>query len=160
MEKRYELYFKNRKCIIVDQWGNELLTTHVRDKLFPLNPNQTSMYAYSFVEDNSVIWYKRLGRFSYPNLSLLHQRNLLDGLTELKEKNELCEACLFGKQHKLPFYESNWRAVEKLQLIHSDVCGPMSTKTLNNSMYFLLFIDDYSRFCWVRFLKQKLEVFW
>lgn len=60
MEKRYELYFKNRKCIIVDQWGNELLTTSVRDILFPLNPNQTSMYAYSSVEDNSVIWYKSL----------------------------------------------------------------------------------------------------
>lgn len=52
-----------------------------------------------------------------------------------------------------------WKARERLELIHSDVCGPMKTSSLNDSKYFVLFIDDLTRFCLVYFLKQKSEVF-
>ena len=41
-----------------------------------------------------------------------------------------------------------------LDLIHSDVSGPMPTPYMNGSKYFLTFVDDYSRFCWIYFLKQ------
>ena len=51
----------------------------------------------------------------------------------------------------------------KLELVHSDVCGPQRTLSLNESRYFVLFIDDYSRFTHVYFMKHKsevVEVFW
>ena len=71
----------------------------------------------------------------------------------------ICEVCSLGKLHRLPFPKSGaWRASKKLQLIHTDVCGPMRTPSLNESKYFILFIDDFSRMCWVYFLKQKSEV--
>ena len=44
-----------------------------------------------------------------------------------------------------------------LELVHSDICGPMSITSLNNNMYFILFIDDYSRMTWVYFLKNKSQ---
>ncbi|KAA3470300.1 pleiotropic drug resistance protein 3-like [Gossypium australe] len=50
------------------------------------------------------------------------------------------------------------RANEKLHLVHTDICRPMKTSLLNGSMYFVLFIHDYSRFCWVYFMKHKFEV--
>ena len=43
--------------------------------------------------------------------------------------------------------------------MHTDVCGPMFNESLNGSRYFILFIDDYSRFCWNYFLKSKAGVF-
>ncbi|KAK2993848.1 hypothetical protein RJ640_027325 [Escallonia rubra] len=46
-----------------------------------------------------------------------------------------------------------------LELIHTDVCGPIDPASLGKNIYFLLFIDDYSRKTWVYFLKQKSEVF-
>ena len=52
-----------------------------------------------------------------------------------------------------------WRASKKLELVHTDVCGPMRTPSLENSKYFILFIDDYSRMTWVYFLKERSEVF-
>ena len=59
----------------------------------------------------------------------------------------------------MPFLvDKAWRASEKLQLIHTDVCGPMKTPSLNGSKYFILFIDNYTRMCWVYFTKQKSEV--
>ena len=57
---------------------------------------------------------------------------------------------MIGKAH---------RAVSTLDLIHSDVAGPMPTKSINGCRYFLTFIDDYSRYCWIYFMKLKSEVF-
>ena len=39
-----------------------------------------------------------------------------------------------------------WRANKKLQLVHTDICGPMSVASYGGSKYFLLFVDDYTRF--------------
>ena len=46
-----------------------------------------------------------------------------------------------------------------LDLVHSDVSEPMPTSSMNGSIYFPTFIDDYSRYCWIYFLKKKSEVF-
>ncbi|KAA3477747.1 Retrovirus-related Pol polyprotein from transposon TNT 1-94 [Gossypium australe] len=64
-----------------------------------------------------------------------------------------------GKQARLLFLVNRaWGVSEKLQLVHTNVCGPMKTQYLNGSRYFILSIDDCSRFCWVYFLKFKSEV--
>ena len=52
-----------------------------------------------------------------------------------------------------------WHAKEPLQLIHSDICGPLEVPSLSRPIYFLTFIDDFSRKSWVYFLKNKSEVF-
>ncbi|MCO5606691.1 hypothetical protein L7F22_060880 [Adiantum nelumboides] len=62
--------------------------------------------------------------------------------------------------HRFSFsQDGSVRATRKLQLVHSDVCGPMRTPSVGNNLYFVTFIDDFSRFCWVYPLKGKLDVF-
>ncbi|KAL1352527.1 hypothetical protein AAHE18_06G173600 [Arachis hypogaea] len=79
---------------------------------------------------------------------------------KLGTKKMLCEACLLGKHSRKSFpKQSKSRATKPLQLIHTDVCGPIKPLSLGKSVYFLLFIDDYSRKIWVYFLKQKSEAF-
>ena len=51
------------------------------------------------------------------------------------------------------------KSTRKLQIVHSDVCGPMHTESIGGCKYFVTFIDDYSRYCHVYFLKQESEVF-
>ena len=51
------------------------------------------------------------------------------------------------------------RADGKLQLVHSDVCGPMQSPLFGNHLYFVTFIDDFSRHAWVHPMKAKFEVF-
>ncbi|KAL0375438.1 UNVERIFIED_CONTAM: Retrovirus-related Pol polyprotein from transposon TNT 1-94 [Sesamum radiatum] len=64
------------------------------------------------------------------------------------------------KQHKRPFPSgTSWRAKAVLELIHTDVCGPMRTPSHEQNRYFILFIDDYSRMTWVYFMREKSEVF-
>lgn len=82
------------------------------------------------------------------------------GLPKIQNSDTECQGCALGKNHRESFpKESKWRAKEPLELIHSDVCGPMQTPSLSGNIYFITFIDDYSRMCWVYFLRNKLEAF-
>ena len=61
------------------------------------------------------------------------------------EHHELCKGCILGKYTKTAFPSSDSGVVEILDLIHSYVCGPMSLASLTRSLYYVVFIDDFSR---------------
>jgi hypothetical protein len=85
---------------------------------------------------------------------------MVEGISELKSTHEgICKGCALGNNIKKPFPRSNNRSKEILDLIHSDVCGPMPIKSLGGALYYLTFIDDYSRKTWLYLLKSKDEVF-
>jgi hypothetical protein len=78
----------------------------------------------------------------------------------LKSTHEgICKGCALGKNIKRPFPSSNNRSKEILDLIHSDVCGPMPIISIGGSLYYVIFIDDYSIKTWLYLLKSKDEVF-
>ena len=70
-----------------------------------------------------------------------------------------CDYCLFGKQHKVSFQKNSTQKLEKLELVYSDVCGPMEVDSLGGNKYFVTFIDDASRKTWVYLLHTKSQVF-
>ena len=57
----------------------------------------------------------------------------------------------------IPSSESKAKGI--LEIIHSNVCGPMSSKSLSGYAYYVSFIDDFSRKTWIYFMKNKDEVF-
>jgi transposase InsO family protein len=84
-----------------------------------------------------------------------------DGLLTLFdfESYETCEACLLGKMTKTPFIGFPERASDLLELIHTDVCGPMSTTARGGFQYFITFTDYLSRYGYVYLMKHKFETF-
>lgn len=67
---------------------------------------------------------------------------------------------MVDKQSRKPFpTKKAWRATSCLQLVHADMCEPMSKDSLGGNKYFLMFIDDFSRMCWVYFIKNKEDTF-
>ena len=62
-----------------------------------------------------------------------------------------------GKMTRSPFKLSTHRTNTPLELIHSDLCGPMQSRSLGGCRYFMLFVDDYTKFMTVYFLKSKDE---
>ncbi|KAG8499415.1 hypothetical protein CXB51_005894 [Gossypium anomalum] len=160
VEKGYSLVFENGACVVKDTYGQELISVAMTDKCFMLNINQLEKKAYTSLADNTGLWHRRLGHVNYRSLDLLHKMNMVDDMSRVEVKDTVCEVCQLGKQARLPFPANMaWRARDKLELVHSDVCGPMKNSSLNDSKYFVLFIDDLTRFCWVYFMKQKSEVF-
>jgi hypothetical protein len=105
-----------------------------------------------------ILWHVIYGHLNFESLSQLQKQGTVKGLPTFKKENSKCEACIYGKQSREIFPISSWRANRWLQLVHSDVCGPLET-SLGGCKYFLLFIDDFSRINWVYFLKKKSEVF-
>ena len=72
---------------------------------------------------------------------------------------ETCESCLLGKMTKSSFAKSCERASELLELIHNDVCGPMSTTARGGYQYFVTFTDDLSRHGYIYLMRHKSETF-
>ena len=70
-----------------------------------------------------------------------------------------CSTCKLGKSKTLPFPSHGSRATKCFDIIHNDVRGPASILSHAHYKYFVTFIDDYSRFTWVYFLRSKSEVF-
>ena len=75
------------------------------------------------------------------------------------ESIDTFESCLKGKMSKSPFNMKGEHATKTLELIHSDVYGPMSTHARGGYLYFVTFIDDYSRYGYVYLMKYKFETF-
>jgi hypothetical protein len=104
------------------------------------------------------LWHRRYAHINYQALPFL--KKMVEGIPELQSTHEgICKGCALGKNIKKPFPSNNNRSKEILDLIHSDVCGPMPVKSLGGSLYYVIFIDDYSRKTWLYLLKTKDEVF-
>lgn len=111
-------------------------------------------------EDTPKLWHERYGHLSHTGMRTLQSKEIVRGLPSFDTQKFTCSDCLIGKQSRSPIpKKSSWRAKEVLELVHSDICGPISHATTSDVRYVLCFIDDYSRKGWAYFLKEKSEAF-
>ena len=95
---------------------------------------------------------------SEKGLNSLVKKKLLPGVTSGTLKR--CAHCLVEKQNKVSFHKHTpLRKADVLELVHSDVCGPLKVRSLIGALYFVTFIDNYSRNMWVYTLKTNDQVF-
>ncbi|KAG6492442.1 hypothetical protein ZIOFF_047405 [Zingiber officinale] len=109
MQKGYKVMFEEGFCLIADSSRKEILKIQMKNKSFSFDPVSQGQQAMEAQDNEAELWHRRLGHF--------HNKGI--------------ETCVLRKQTRLPFESSSWRASEKLQLIHTDVCGPMSEVSLN-----------------------------
>ena len=112
------------------------------------------------LEDNTHLWHCRYGHLSFKGLRTLQYKEMVRGLPQLKASSKVCTDCMVGKQHRdaIP-KRSLWRASQRLQLVHADICGPIKPVSNSKKRYLISFIDDYSRKVWIYFLTEKSEAF-
>ncbi|KAH9670375.1 retrovirus-related pol polyprotein from transposon TNT 1-94-like protein [Citrus sinensis] len=85
---------------------------------------------------------------------------MLKGLPQLDVRTyTICAGCEYGKAHQLPYEELKFRAKEPLELVHSDVFGLVKQPSISGMRYMVTFIDDFSRYVWVFFMKEKSDTF-
>ena len=108
-----------------------------------------------------TLLHRRLCHHHLTGIRKLLSGNLVTGLKldSKAEPDPVCEACKAGKMHADPFPASSTRASRPLQLVHSDVHGPVKVSTHQGYRYWVSFIDDFSRFKAVYLLKRKSETF-
>ncbi|GJT32588.1 retrovirus-related pol polyprotein from transposon TNT 1-94 [Tanacetum coccineum] len=90
----------------------------------------------------------------------LASKELVRNLPKLKFDQHFCDACKIGKQahtsHKAKNIVSTTRCLE---LLHMDLFGPSTVRSYGGNRYTLVIVDDYSKYTWTRFLKDKTEAF-
>ena len=98
-------------------------------------------------DSTTFLWHCRLGHIGVKHMKKLHADGLLESLDY--ESLGACELCLMGKMTKTPFSRTMERATHLLEIIHIDVCGPMSIEAHGGYRYFLTFTDDLSRYGYI-----------
>ena len=101
--------------------------------------------------------YCRLGHIGVKRMKKIHTDGLLESLDY--ESVDACEPCLMGKMTKTPFSGTMERATDLLEIIHTDVCGPMSAEARGVCRYFLTFTDDLRSYGYIYLMKHKSETF-
>lgn len=112
------------------------------------------------ISDENELWHKRLGHLGMTNLLKLSKNGMAKGISNsLTNELSLCESCLKGKQTRLPFDGTRFRAKRPLQIVHSDICGPVNVETYDEYKYFVTFVDDYTHVTVLYLMKTKDEMF-
>ncbi|KAI5334699.1 hypothetical protein L3X38_024832 [Prunus dulcis] len=160
MEHGYYLVFGGNMVNVYDDQslGNLIVRVQMtNNRCFPLTMMPASELALrASVSHCLQTWHKRLGHLNERSLKLLENQGMVHGLPHLKQVSVVCEGCMLGKQHRDSFpLESTWRASYPLELVHTDICGPMKTDSISGNKYFLLFTDDCTRMSWVYFIRNK-----
>lgn len=111
-------------------------------------------------EQNSALtWHRRFGHLNTDSLKRMRD-GIVTGMhfKDAKITISNCKICAMGKQPRLPFKPSQTQTKSILEIIHSDLAGPMETTSIGGAKYLLTFIDDFSRKVFIYFLRQKSEV--
>ena len=118
-------------------------------------PNQALVH--DFIEPSEQ-WHRSIAHVHYREIPIASK--VVSGLPKIQTKHEgICKGCVRGNNIKKTLHSSDKKTKGLLDIIHSDVYGPMSSNSLSGYVYYVSFIDDFSRNTWIYFLKSKNEVF-
>lgn len=109
-------------------------------------------------DELSWLWHARLGHVNFQALTLMQAADMVRGIPKFSQPKSVCTDCLMSKQTRRPFpSQSNYRAKTSLELVHIDLCGPITPPTAGGNKFFLLLVDDFTRMMWIYLLKSKDE---
>lgn len=112
----------------------------------------------SKLNDEAWRWHARYGHLNFRALQDLGRKQLVEGIPVLDKVEQVCDGCTLGKQHRTPFpKQSSYRAEKGLDLFHADLCGQVRPPTVGGKSFFLLVVDDFSRYMWIELLRSKDE---
>lgn len=107
--------------------------------------------------EKTILCNQRLGHIAKKGVRILHGKGMIEGMYNCSLDFYFHENCLYGKQNWVSFPSGSVKQI--LELMHSDVFGRVSVPSLGKSMYYVSFIDNFSRNTWIYFLRKKYEVF-
>jgi len=122
---------------------------------------QDNLTCLSALNDDVMLWHRRLGHASLSLLNKLASKDLVVGLPSIKYNDgKVCDACGRGKQVRNSFKLKNCVSITPpLEMLHVNLCNPMRITSRGGKRYMLVVVDDYSCFTWTLFLVSKDETF-
>ena len=155
-------HFDASKFRIKDLSSGRLLYSGLSERgLYPIHgaifPESTSPQSFhtSAIDVSSSLWHNRLG---HPQQIVLHHVLQKHLSLPVSNTHSVCSHCLAGKMHQLPFPKSVSITSKPLEIVHSDVWGPAPITSNNGTRFYVIFVDDFTRFTWFFPLHHKSQV--
>ncbi|GJY53604.1 ribonuclease H-like domain-containing protein [Tanacetum coccineum] len=170
-DKKNSVLFTKTECLVLSpdfkllDESQVLLKVPRHDNMYSFDLNNvvplgglTCLFAKATI-DESNIWHRRLGHINFKIKNKFMRGNLVRGLpSKLFENDHTFVACQKRKQHKASCKTKLVSSISQpLQMLHMDLFGPTSVRSINHKTYCLVVTDDFSRFSWVFFLATKDE---
>jgi transposase InsO family protein len=159
-KKGISVKFDGEKCAIMK--GDDVVAAaDAKQQLYEINCAYKAMLTGFAKNDNCLhTWHRHSGHRNPNSVKLLVKKSHVTGMhTDKCNERILCDTCIKGKMERLPFPKvSTTKTKSMLDLVHSDLCGPMETQTPSGKRYVLTLIDDFSRYCTMYLLAKKSEV--
>eukprot|EP00253_Pinus_taeda_P033110 PITA_33110 len=155
-----EVIFRSNGCIVRELDIGKTVIRGIRtpNNLYVLKGEQQQCYLSK--NDEHWLWHRRLGHLSFSHIRKACKCQAIRDLPDIKiPDNTICKSCQFGKQTRTNFPEKEGLASRPLELVHTDICGPTRKRSPQGEEYFIFFIDDFSRMCWIGLMKYKDEAF-
>jgi len=161
-DRGHSVTFTKSSAVVRKQDGKVLMVAKRLNGLYYVEDNVArANAAESEKKSNSKLemWHKRFGHLNEADLKDLCKNKKVIGV-DLSGSRGLpdCTVCVQGKMSQRPFPKHSNRNSRMLEIIHTDLCGPMRVESNGKKKYVLTLIDDYSRWCEVRFLHSKSDV--
>ncbi|KAI3813843.1 hypothetical protein L1987_18578 [Smallanthus sonchifolius] len=110
-------------------------------------------------ESDSILWHRKLAHSNYRKMNYIVKNDQVLGIPKMKfSVPDDCIPCKKGKQRKKSHKSKSKNSiVTPLELLHMDLFGPISIRSIGGKSYCFVVTDDFSRFSWVKFLFSKAE---
>jgi transposase InsO family protein len=109
-------------------------------------------------DDNAWGWHERLSHVNFGSLERMGRLEMVCGLPPISHAEQFCDTYVLAKHRRGIFLkQSKYRTNKALELVHSDLYGPVKPATPGGRRYFLLLVDDTTRYMWVVLLTAKSE---
>ncbi|UYV75490.1 hypothetical protein LAZ67_13000394 [Cordylochernes scorpioides] len=157
--------FANRRAQVFDSENRIVAIAHDENGLYVMKgrvilPNAELFNSQKSSQKQTLeLWHQRFCHVNNDAIERMAKGELVKGLEISSMDRSLCDDCCVAKSTKEPHKPiRNIRSKRPLELVHTDICGPMPVRSIGGSAYFLTFIDDYSRKITLFCLKHKNEV--
>lgn len=157
-----EVNMKENTLSLYDRYGGLMVrTTRSGNRLYKVCLQVDQIHCLQLkITTESSLWHSRLGHVNTNTLKLMINKKLAIGIPNIAVEKETCTSCLLGKQARKPFPQTTtFRASNPLELVHGDLCGPISRQTSGRKKYIFVLIDDHTRYMWTILLSEKSEAF-
>uniref|UniRef100_A0A2N9HC90 Integrase catalytic domain-containing protein n=1 Tax=Fagus sylvatica TaxID=28930 RepID=A0A2N9HC90_FAGSY len=164
-------YFDANKLLVQDIPTGRLLYKGLsKNGVYPIESslflnsavNKRAYSAHSAPSANWNLWHSRLGHPSAKVLTTIFPSLSSCNSLQFQSTKIHCKHCLAGKMHQLSFPVSNKQVTAPFALVHSDLWGPAPVQSSTGFKYYVVFVDEFTKFTWVYLLKHKsdtLQVF-
>ncbi|KAK2410077.1 putative mitochondrial protein [Trifolium repens] len=156
--------FTKSECLVNNEEGQLVLRgTRSKYNCYLWKPQEEALTSTCLVttEDEVQLWHQKMGHLNLKGMKKVISLEAIRGIPKLRiVEGKVCGECQIGKQVRMSHPMLEHQTTSKvLELLHMDLMGPMQVESLGGKRYVLVVVDDFSRYTWVNFIREKSDSF-